>query len=166
MDTAPISMCERLLHCPSRTHMSPRTASSHGSPTLCASLRLPHASGMHDDVPAHADTSPPPSGAGPAMPKPREHGSRSPTCHAPPRMRHRHPPMRPPRPETCPCNGTHHLRLATCSPVVPTILECPPVHQEPKTCGVPPFHLPQHGLGTHQRHPPAHIPPTHPPQAH
>src|SRR6266481_9373674 len=50
-------------------------------------------------VPAHVDTSPPPSGAGPATPKPHEHGSRSPSCHAPPRTRHRRPPTCPPRPE-------------------------------------------------------------------
>src|SRR6266481_8253259 len=130
MDTAPISTRKRLLHCPSHTHMSPGMASSCGSPTLCVSLRLPHASGMHDNVPAHADTSPPPSGAGPAMPKLREHGSHSPSRHAPPRTRHRHPPTRPPRPETCPRDGTHHLRLATRSPVVPAVLEHPPAPQE------------------------------------
>src|SRR6266481_3392652 len=46
--------------------------------------------------------------------------------------------MCPPHPEMCPHHGTCHLRLGTCSPVVPTVLECPPVPQEPKTCGVPP----------------------------
>src|SRR6266481_4619957 len=40
----------------------------------------------------------------------------------------------------CPHHGTRHLRLGTCSPVVPAILECPPVPQEPKTQGVP-LHL-------------------------
>src|SRR6266481_5210 len=133
MDTAPISTCERLLRCPSRMHMSPGTASSRGSPTLCASLQPPHASGMHDDVPAHVDTSPPPSGTSPATPKPREHGSHSPSHHAPPQMHHRCPPTCPPHPEMCPCQGTCHLKLATCSPVVPAILERPPAPQEPKT---------------------------------
>ncbi len=166
MDTAPISTRERLLRCPSRTHMSPGTASSRGSPTLCASLRPPHASGMHDDVPAHVDTSPPPLGTGPPTPKPRKHGSRSPSRHAPPQTCHRRPPTRPPRPEMCPRDGTHHLRLATPSPVVPAVLECPPAPQEPKTRRAPPFHAPQRGLGPHQRHPPTHVPPTQPPQAH
>src|SRR6266481_6861394 len=166
MDTAPISMCERLLLCPSHMHMSPGMASSRGSPTLCTSLRLPHASGMHDDVPAHADTSPPLSGTSPAMPKLREHSSRSPSRHAPPWTRHRRPPTRPPHPETCPRDGTRHLRLATRSPVVPAVLERPPAPQEPKTCGAPPFHAPQRSLGPHQRHPPTHIPPTQPPRAH
>src|SRR6266481_3034205 len=97
-------------------------------------------------VPAHMDMSPPPSGTGPATPKPREHGSHSPSHHAPPWTHHRCPPTRPPHPETCPRNGTRHLRLATPSPVVPAILECPPAPQEPKKRGVPPFHAPQRGL--------------------
>src|SRR6266481_4340535 len=50
------------------------------------------------------------------------------------RTRHRRPPTRPLRPETCPRDGTRHLRLATPSPVVPAVLEHPPAPQEPKTC--------------------------------
>src|SRR6266481_5832581 len=113
---------------------------------------------MHNDVPAHMDMSPPPLGTGPATPKPCEHGSRSPSRHAPPWTRHRRPPTCPPRPETCPRHRTRHLRLGTCSPAVPAILECPPAPQEPKTCREPPFHAPQRGLGPHLRHPSTHVP--------